>query len=111
MEGFAELKEAVEKVKLVDAHAHNIVSLDSKVPFLSCFSEATGNALSSAVHTINFKVSLLLFPICLPCYLTLSIFFLCVISCVVSVCVYKSLWFLVFLVRQRFVYPRLNANE
>nr|GMD44510.1 protein fluG [Ipomoea batatas] len=58
MEGFAELKEAVEKVKLVDAHAHNIVSLHSKFPFLSCFSEATGDALSSALHTINFKRSI-----------------------------------------------------
>ncbi|RAL51658.1 hypothetical protein DM860_010376 [Cuscuta australis] len=58
MEEFAELKEAVEKVTLVDAHAHNIVSLHSNIHFLSCFSEATGAALSSATHTINFKRSL-----------------------------------------------------
>lgn len=58
MEGIAELKEAVEKVTLVDAHAHNIVSLHSNIHFLSCFSEATGGALSSATHTINFKRSL-----------------------------------------------------
>nr|GMC75822.1 protein fluG [Ipomoea batatas]GMD24560.1 protein fluG [Ipomoea batatas]GMD71197.1 protein fluG [Ipomoea batatas] len=99
MEGFAELKEAVEKVKLVDAHAHNIVSLHSKFPFLSCFSEATGDALSSALHTINFKVCLLL----LHKYL---------FSWAVSVCVYVyiSLWFLVYQLRQCFVYPWLNTN-
>ncbi|XP_022888646.1 protein fluG isoform X2 [Olea europaea var. sylvestris] len=58
MEKFAELKEAVETVELVDAHAHNIVDLDSTVPFLNCFTEATGDALSYAPHTINFKRSL-----------------------------------------------------
>lgn len=59
MENFAELRNAVESLELVDAHAHNIVSLDSTVPFLSCFSEATGEeALSYAPHTINFKRSL-----------------------------------------------------
>ncbi|KAL3536217.1 hypothetical protein ACH5RR_004678 [Cinchona calisaya] len=59
MEKFAELREAIEKVELVDAHAHNIVALDSGVPFISCFSEATGDeALSFVQHTINFKRSL-----------------------------------------------------
>ncbi|KAK3043030.1 hypothetical protein RJ639_002598, partial [Escallonia herrerae] len=58
MEKFAELREAVESVELVDAHAHNIVALDSAFPFLSCFSEATGDALSYAPHTLNFKRSL-----------------------------------------------------
>lgn len=55
-EKFAELREAVERVELVDAHAHNIVSLDSTLPFISCFSEATGDALSYAPHTLSFKV-------------------------------------------------------
>ncbi|KAL8135909.1 hypothetical protein AgCh_010505 [Apium graveolens] len=52
---YAELREAVEKVELVDAHAHNIVALNSTVPFLNCFSEATGDALSFAPHTLSFK--------------------------------------------------------
>lgn len=57
MEDLAELRKAIERVELVDGHAHNIVALDSTVPFLSCFSEATGEeALSYAPHTINFKV-------------------------------------------------------
>ncbi|KAF7149318.1 hypothetical protein RHSIM_Rhsim03G0088700 [Rhododendron simsii] len=50
-----ELREAVEAVELVDAHAHNLVALDSTLPFLNCFSEATGDALSYAPHTLNFK--------------------------------------------------------
>ncbi|XP_075110149.1 protein fluG isoform X3 [Nicotiana tabacum] len=58
MERFAELKTAVESVELVDAHAHNIVALDSTFPFLNCFSEASGDALSDVPHTINFKRSL-----------------------------------------------------
>lgn len=59
MEKFAQLREAIERAELVDAHAHNIVALDSGVHFLSCFSEATGEeALSYVPHTINFKRSL-----------------------------------------------------
>ncbi|KAK4725108.1 hypothetical protein R3W88_027887 [Solanum pinnatisectum] len=58
MEKFAELKKAVESVEIVDAHAHNIVAIDSTVPFLNCFSEAAGDALSDVPHTINFKRSL-----------------------------------------------------
>ncbi|OIT26909.1 hypothetical protein A4A49_30463 [Nicotiana attenuata] len=58
MERFAELKTAVESVGVVDAHAHNIVSFDSTFPFLNCFSEASGDALSDVLHTINFKRSL-----------------------------------------------------
>lgn len=57
MENYAELREAVETVELVDAHAHNLVAIDSTLPFLSCFSEATGDALSYAPHTLNFKVN------------------------------------------------------
>lgn len=57
MEKFAELKKAAETVEIVDAHAHNIVAMDSTVPFLTCFSEASGDALSDVPHTINFKVN------------------------------------------------------
>ncbi|GJY60763.1 protein FluG isoform X1 [Tanacetum coccineum] len=55
MSEFDKLKEAVETVKLVDSHAHNIVSLSSSVPFLTCFSEATDKALSYVPSTLNFK--------------------------------------------------------
>ncbi|KAL9679886.1 hypothetical protein QQ045_017757 [Rhodiola kirilowii] len=58
MDSFAELREAIESVKLVDAHAHNLVALDSNIPFISCFSEATGDALLDAPHTLSFKGSL-----------------------------------------------------
>ncbi|KAL6503085.1 hypothetical protein OROHE_023714 [Orobanche hederae] len=58
MNNFAALKTAVETLELVDAHAHNIVAVDSNFPFLNCFSEATGEASSFAPHTINFKRSL-----------------------------------------------------
>ncbi|KAL7133498.1 hypothetical protein ABFS83_12G144700 [Erythranthe nasuta] len=58
MDRFASLKAAVETAALVDAHAHNIVAVDSTFPFLNCFSEATGDALSDVPHTINFKRSL-----------------------------------------------------
>lgn len=40
MDKFEEIKKAVEIVEIVDTHAHNIVALDSNVPFISCFSEA-----------------------------------------------------------------------
>ncbi|EPS69513.1 hypothetical protein M569_05255 [Genlisea aurea] len=52
------LKSAIDAVELVDAHAHNIVAADSDCSFLSCFSVATGEALSRAPHTITFKRSL-----------------------------------------------------
>ncbi|KZV15221.1 protein fluG [Dorcoceras hygrometricum] len=58
MDRFAELKAAIDTAELVDAHAHNIVAVDSAFPFLNCFSEAAGDALSCAPHTINFKRSL-----------------------------------------------------
>ncbi|XP_051152455.1 protein fluG isoform X2 [Andrographis paniculata] len=58
MDRFAALKTAVETAELVDAHAHNIVAADSTFPFLNCFSEASGDALSSAIHTITFKRSI-----------------------------------------------------
>ncbi|KAK9948059.1 hypothetical protein M0R45_003648 [Rubus argutus] len=37
---FMELKKAVEEAELVGAHAHNIVALDSALPFISAFSDA-----------------------------------------------------------------------
>ncbi|KAF3441784.1 hypothetical protein FNV43_RR15699 [Rhamnella rubrinervis] len=55
---FKELRQAVEEVELVDGHAHNIVALDSTCPFISCFSEAQGEALSYAPHSFSFKRSL-----------------------------------------------------
>ncbi|KAK6943902.1 Glutamine synthetase, catalytic domain [Dillenia turbinata] len=58
MEKFAELREVTEKLELVDAHAHNIVALDSTFPFIKCFSEAEGEALSQAIHSLSFKRSL-----------------------------------------------------
>ncbi|PSS32867.1 Protein fluG like [Actinidia chinensis var. chinensis] len=58
MDKFAELREAVEMAELVDAHAHNLVALDSTLSFLHCFSEADGDALSYAPHTLVFKRSL-----------------------------------------------------
>lgn len=57
-EKYADLRQAVDTAELVDAHAHNIVALDSTVPFLSCFSEASGEALSFVPSTLNFKRSL-----------------------------------------------------
>ncbi|CAF2168637.1 unnamed protein product [Brassica napus] len=55
---FKELKEAIDQVELVDAHAHNIVSLDSSFPFIRTFSEATGDSLSFAPHSLSFKRNL-----------------------------------------------------
>uniref|UniRef100_A0A2P2KJB2 Amidohydrolase-related domain-containing protein n=1 Tax=Rhizophora mucronata TaxID=61149 RepID=A0A2P2KJB2_RHIMU len=63
---FAGLREAIEKVELVDAHAHNIVALDSSFPFINGFSEAAGDALASAPHSLSFKVLILLFLFLFP---------------------------------------------
>jgi len=47
------------QVPLIDAHAHNVVTLDSTLPFLQCFSEARGHeALSSVPHSLSFQRSL-----------------------------------------------------
>lgn len=54
---YRELREAVEKVEIVDAHAHNLVDLDSSFPFIRCFSEAEGAALSEG-DSLSFKRSL-----------------------------------------------------
>ncbi|XP_042499937.1 protein fluG isoform X1 [Macadamia integrifolia] len=56
---YAALREAVEKIELVDGHAHNIVALDSPFPLLRCFSEAdSDHALSFVPHCLSFKRSL-----------------------------------------------------
>ncbi|KAM7255106.1 hypothetical protein ACFE04_020347 [Oxalis oulophora] len=54
---FVELKEAIEKIHLVDSHAHNIVSVDSSFPFIKCFTEAEDDALTLAPHSLSFKRS------------------------------------------------------
>ncbi|XP_023638546.1 protein fluG [Capsella rubella] len=55
---FKELKEAIEEVELVDAHGHNLVALDSSFPFVGTFSEANGDALTFAPHSLSFKRNL-----------------------------------------------------
>lgn len=55
MERYGELKRAVEMEELIDGHAHNLVAIDSSQPFIGCFSEANGEALSFAPHTLSFK--------------------------------------------------------
>lgn len=58
MEKYAQLRKAIENVKAIDAHAHNLVALDSNFDFRRCFSEAEGDALDFAVHTLSFKRSI-----------------------------------------------------
>ncbi|KAI5016278.1 hypothetical protein ZWY2020_006129, partial [Hordeum vulgare] len=55
---YAELRRAVEETAVVDAHAHNLVDTASSFPFLRCFSEADGDALAFAPHSLSFKRSL-----------------------------------------------------
>ncbi|XBJ08798.1 hypothetical protein VPH35_014012 [Triticum aestivum] len=55
---YAELRRAVEETAAVDAHAHNLVDTASSLPFLRCFSEADGDALAFAPHSLSFKRSL-----------------------------------------------------
>ncbi|ESQ45170.1 hypothetical protein EUTSA_v10010120mg [Eutrema salsugineum] len=55
---FKELKKAIDDEELVDAHAHNIVALDSSFPFIGTLTEATGEALSFAPHSLSFKRNL-----------------------------------------------------
>ncbi|WRX23496.1 Amidohydrolase-related - like 5 [Theobroma cacao] len=45
---FAELREAIEKMELVDSHAHNIVPFESSFAFINSLSEATGHAAISS---------------------------------------------------------------
>ncbi|KAH9327276.1 hypothetical protein KI387_007454, partial [Taxus chinensis] len=49
------LREAVNKIPVVDAHAHNIVPLHSQFPFIRCFSEAQDEATKDVPHTLSFK--------------------------------------------------------
>ncbi|KAJ8435650.1 hypothetical protein Cgig2_003305 [Carnegiea gigantea] len=56
MDGFSQLREAIEKLELIDGHAHNIVAIDSSFPFIKCFSEAHADALSFASHSLSFKM-------------------------------------------------------
>lgn len=58
----SELRKVVEEVEMVDAHAHNIVSLDSNFAFIHAFSEADGHAVTFSPHTLSFKVTSLLLP-------------------------------------------------
>ncbi|XP_049373469.1 protein fluG-like [Solanum verrucosum] len=59
MENFEELKRSVESVEMVDDHAHNIVALDSTLPFLSCFSQSVGGKTASDFpNSTDFKVNL-----------------------------------------------------
>lgn len=53
----SELRKAVEEVEVVDGHAHNIVSIQSNLPFIHAFSEASGDALTSSTHSLSFKVT------------------------------------------------------
>ncbi|KAK3153845.1 hypothetical protein QOZ80_2BG0182250 [Eleusine coracana subsp. coracana] len=55
---YAALRCAVDEVAAVDAHAHNLVAPASSFPFLRCFSEAEGDALALAPHSLSFKRSL-----------------------------------------------------
>ncbi|XP_074276487.1 protein fluG [Silene latifolia] len=56
MDAYRELRETVEKIELLDGHAHNIVAIDSSFPFIKCFTEADAHdALSFAPHTLSFK--------------------------------------------------------
>eukprot|EP00252_Welwitschia_mirabilis_P011169 TRINITY_DN2511_c0_g1_i1.p1 TRINITY_DN2511_c0_g1~~TRINITY_DN2511_c0_g1_i1.p1 ORF type:complete len:844 (+),score=165.73 TRINITY_DN2511_c0_g1_i1:452-2983(+) len=52
------LSEAISRIPLVDAHAHNIVCLDSDFPFVRCFTEAEGDALKDVPHSLSFKRSI-----------------------------------------------------
>jgi hypothetical protein len=55
---YAALRRAVDETAAVDAHAHNLVAAASSFPFLRCFSEADGDALAFAPHSLSFKVRL-----------------------------------------------------
>nr|ATG88061.1 glutamine synthetase [Saccharum hybrid cultivar ROC22] len=55
---YAALRRATEEVAAVDAHAHNLVEHGSAFPFLRGFSEAEGDALALAPHSLSFKRSL-----------------------------------------------------
>jgi hypothetical protein len=70
---YAALRRAVDETAAVDAHAHNLVAAASSFPFLRCFSEADGDALAFAPHSLSFKVHLSHFhSACLYCTSCLS---------------------------------------
>ncbi|KMZ58598.1 hypothetical protein ZOSMA_75G00310 [Zostera marina] len=58
MEKYSELREAVKNVAVIDAHCHNLVAMNSSFPFLRCFSNAEGGALTDAFNTLFFKRSI-----------------------------------------------------
>lgn len=53
---FGDLRKAIEEVELIDAHAHNIVDLNSNFSFIHAFSEVNGDAVSFSHHSLSFKV-------------------------------------------------------
>uniref|UniRef100_A0A453N108 GS catalytic domain-containing protein n=1 Tax=Aegilops tauschii subsp. strangulata TaxID=200361 RepID=A0A453N108_AEGTS len=55
---YADLRRAAEETAVVDAHAHDLVAAGSTLPFIGCFSEADGDALALAPHSLPFKRSL-----------------------------------------------------
>ncbi|KAK8561960.1 hypothetical protein V6N12_049015 [Hibiscus sabdariffa] len=55
---FAELREAIEKIDVVDSHAHNILHLDSSPLINSLCLAAAADALSFAPHSLAFKRNL-----------------------------------------------------
>jgi len=50
---FTELREAIEEMELMDAHAHIIVTLEPTFPFISGFSKANGNTFNLASHSLS----------------------------------------------------------
>nr|CAB3452973.1 unnamed protein product [Digitaria exilis] len=54
---YAALRRAVEATPAVDAHAHSLVAPGSAFPFHRCFSEAEGDVLAHAPHSLSFKRS------------------------------------------------------
>uniref|UniRef100_A0A8I7BGC8 GS catalytic domain-containing protein n=1 Tax=Hordeum vulgare subsp. vulgare TaxID=112509 RepID=A0A8I7BGC8_HORVV len=55
---YADLRRAAEETAVVDAHAHDLLAAGSTLPFTRCFSEADGDALTLAPHSLPFKRSL-----------------------------------------------------
>lgn len=53
------IRDACLNAPIVDAHAHNVVALDSNLPFLQCLSEARGDeSLSGVPLSLSFQVRL-----------------------------------------------------
>jgi len=49
------LRKTLEELELVNAHAHNIISLHSNFSFLHAFFEANGEVLIFSLNSISFK--------------------------------------------------------